>query len=99
MVEINVQEEVKAILLDLEFLKECQQTVVDVIKSYFMNDEEAPKPKYHKGQEVRFILDPDLLYQVKDIILKRHGFAYSISPIEEMNVTLVAIDENLISLK
>ena len=93
----NVQNEVNAILLDLESLKRSQQSVIETIKSYIMRAEGEPEPKFHVGDKVRFVLDPDLIYIVKSVIGKRFGFAYSISPVDEKGITIVAIDEDYLS--
>lgn len=97
MDKINVQNEVNAILLDLELLKRSQQSVIETIKSYIMHAEGEQEPKFHAGDEVRFELDPDLIYQVESVIWKRYGFAYSISPVDEKGITIVAIDEKYLS--
>ena len=92
MEETNVQKEVNAILLELDFLKECQQSVLEAIKSYLQSNCDS-KPKCHVGDVVKYDIDPDIRYQIKGVIEQRYGFAYSISPADEENVTIIAIAE------
>jgi hypothetical protein len=93
----DLSQEISSILWDLDFLKENQQWFHDYIKSSLILTEEQNIPKFKIGDIVCLEIEPGFNYLIRDIIVKKHEYAYTIAPIDDTGYVLIGVDEYVLT--